>query len=402
VVPRLSLIALNAAGLQFWEYETLAENVAAGQGYVIARFGHLAFAFGDGNLYSFVAATVYVAIGHQPVVLAIVQAVLASLAAPVIFEIGRRAFGWKVAALGAGLAALHPGLLAYTLKLHPLGLDVLLMALSVLWIHRAADTRGRLLTGLALGMSLMTRPTFFLGGAVALAIRWVRSREHVVAIVVPLVVALAIAAPWVTRNWAVLGRPVFISTSLEDVWKGNNPIASGSSYLAGGSDVFSAAPPEVQYRFVTATELELNDVFASEIFGFVSAQPADFVALTARKFVYFWWASPQVGLLYPGGWLVPYQVYFALVMLFALVGAIVITQRGAAEERALLGSLVAISLTLAIIHALSYVEGRQRWGIEPLLLLLTARGVFAVAGAFGSDRHVVRNWFVRLSEARRL
>jgi len=50
LVPRLALLALNAQGLQVWEYETLAENVARGAGYVIPRFGHMAFAFGDGNL----------------------------------------------------------------------------------------------------------------------------------------------------------------------------------------------------------------------------------------------------------------------------------------------------------------------------------------------------------------
>ena len=27
------------------------------------------------------------------------------------------------------------------------------------------------------------------------------------------------------------------------------------------------------------------------------------------------------------------------------------------------------------------MEGRHRWGVEPLLLLLTARGIFVVAGS---------------------
>ena len=54
--------------------------------------------------------------------------------------------------------------------------------------------------------------------------------------------------------------------------------------------------------------------------------------------------------------------------------------RRLARGCALLGILVAISLTLAMVHALSYVEGRHRWGVEPLLLLLTARGIFVMAG----------------------
>src|SRR5262249_30087659 len=142
-----------------------------GHGYVITRFGHLAFAFGDGNLYSFFAAAVYQIVGHKPPVLAMAQAVLASLSAPVIFAIGERAFGGRVAVLGGALAALHPGLLAYTMKLHPLGIDALLMALIVLWVGRASDgLRSSLMAGLALGVSLMSRPTFFVAGLFSLAV----------------------------------------------------------------------------------------------------------------------------------------------------------------------------------------------------------------------------------------
>jgi hypothetical protein len=382
LVPRLIMLAAQPTGLEFWEYETLAQNVAKGYGYVIYRFGHLAFAFGDGNLYSFLAASVYVVSGHQPMVLAIVQAVLASLAAPVIFAIGMRAFGFPAAALGAGLAALHPGLLAYTMKLHPLGLDVLLMALLVLWIGRAGDgLRSGLTAGLALGLTLMSRPTFFLAGVVALVIRWRGARQILVPAMATLIVAGVLATPWVARNWALLGRPVFISTSLEDVWKGNNPFASGSGYLPSGENIFAAASPELQQRFRQGNELALNDVFAQEVVGFVSTQPADFAALVGRKFVYFWWISPQMGMLYPPAWLALYEMYAITIYAFAILGAIAIVRGGGSEQRNLLGILMAIALTVAIVHALAYVEGRHRWGIEPLVLLLTAHGVFAVAAA---------------------
>jgi hypothetical protein len=208
-----------------------------------------------------------------------------------------------------------------------------------------------------------------------------------------------IAAPWVVRNWVLLGKPVFISTSLEDVWKGNNPLASGSSYLPSGQDVFSAASPELQARFRAATELGLNDVFAHEVQNFITQQPADFVALVARKFVYFWWLSPQAGMLYPAAWLATYQTYATVILAFALVGVVAILRGGSAEERNLLGMLAAAALTLAVVHALAYVEGRHRWGIEPLLLLLTARGIFAVASSLRSARGTSQlRLFRRVSE----
>jgi 4-amino-4-deoxy-L-arabinose transferase-like glycosyltransferase len=383
LIPRLLIIASRPDGLEFWEYETLAQNIVGGQGYVIPRFGHLAYAFGDGNLYSFLSASVYQIVGHQPLVLAIVQAIIASLAPPVIFALGARAFSAPIAATGAALAALHPGLLAYTTKLHPLGLDVLLISLSVFWVGCAGNgLRSGLAAGFALGMTLMSRPTFFLAGVAALAVRW---RASLVRRPLPLIAALAIAAllacPWVVRNWVVLGRPMFISTSLEDVWKGNNPLASGSSYLPSGQDVFAAAPPELQARLEQSNELALNDVFGAEVVDFVSQHPGDFVGLVVRKFAFFWWLSPQAGLFYPAAWLTAYSWYAAAIFCFAIVGAVAIVRRGSLEERHLLGMLGAIALTLAVIHALAYVEGRHRWGVEPLLLLLTARGIFAVAAA---------------------
>jgi dolichyl-phosphate-mannose-protein mannosyltransferase len=379
--PRLVLLALRPDRLETFEYEPLAQNIIGGQGYVISRFGHTSVAFGDGNLYSFLAASVYLVAGHQPLVLAVVQAVIASLAAPVIFAIGARVFGWQVAALGAVLAALHPGLLAYTWKLHPLGLDVLLLALTVLWILRMNDgVRSGLMAGLTLGVTLMTRPTFFVASVAALGFRWLRTRRQVAPTLAAIAIALMVALPWVARNFALLGRPVFISSSFEDVWKGNNPMASGSSYLPSGKDVFSTASPELQARFTQASELDLNDVFTQEVVAFVSQRPSDFLVLTARKFAYFWWASPQMGLLYPPMWLTAYQSYAVVIFGFAIVGVVTILRVGSSEERNLLRILAAISLTLAVIHALAYVEGRHRWGVEPLLLLLTARGIFVVAG----------------------
>jgi hypothetical protein len=385
LIPRLVILAARGGNLDFLEYETLAQNIVAGHGYVISRFGNTTVAFGDGNLYSFVSASVYFVLGHQPIVLAVIQAVIASLAAPVIFAVGARAFARPVAGLGAAMAALHPGVLAYTTKLHPLGLDVLLLAMMLWWVGRAGKgMRNGLLAGLALGLGLMSRPTFFLAGLVAMAVRWRAARSSLKPLLAAIAVALVIAAPWVMRNWVLLGRPVFVSTSLEDVWKGNNPLASGSSYLPSGQDIFSAASPELQARFRNASELGLNDVFAQQVQDFVVHQPGQFAGLVARKFVYFWWLSPQAGMLYPAAWLTAYETYATVILAFAAAGVVAILRGGSPGERNLLGMLAATSLTLAVIHALAYVEGRHRWGIEPLLLLLTARGIFSVASSLWS------------------
>jgi hypothetical protein len=286
--------------------------------------------------------------------------------------------GTLVATLGAGLAALHPGLLAYALKLHPLGMDVLLLALMVLWIGRlGARRRDGLMAGLAMGLNLMSRPTFFMAGLIALALRWQTIRRHMAPALIAVTVSVAVAAPWVGRNWIRLSGPVFISTSLEDVWKGNNPAAIGSSYLASGQDMFTIMPTELRTRLRAASELELNDVYGAEVLAFVRDRPDQFAGLVAQKFVYFWCFSP--GLFYPAQWLTTYQVYDAIVLAFAVLGSVWIARVGSPEARRLLVLLITISLTISALHALAYVEGRHRWGVEPLLLLLTAQGLVAAA-----------------------
>jgi hypothetical protein len=371
---------MRHAALQSWEYETLAVNIAGGTGYVITRFGHDVLAFGDGNLYSFLAGALYASVGHQPLLLATVQAVLASLAVPVLYLIAERPFGPAKAALGAALAALHPGLLAYTLKLHPLGIDVLLLALVVLWtVTRPWSGRDRVVAGLTLGLTLMARPTFFVAGLAAWLARWYLHKRELRALLAASAIALTVAMPWVARNWSLLGQPLLISTGFEDVWKGNNIAATGSGYVAPGVTVFDVAPTRLQLQIRQLDEVHLNALFAEETGEFIQREPAQFASLVARKFFYFWWLPAEAGLLYPVAWLSAYQVYAVIMYTFAAVGAIGILRYGTGRERELLRTIAVIGLSLAVVHALAYVEGRHRWGLEPLVLLVAARGMFSVA-----------------------
>lgn len=387
IIPRIVLLIAGHASLQSWEYETLAQNIISGHGYTIMHFGRLSFAFGDGNLYSFFAGTVYMALGHKLLVLAFVQALVASVLGPLLFVIAERPLGARVAALGAALGALHPGLLAYTLKLHPLGIDALLLTALVLWLRHndAAKTRG-VMTGLTLGLNLMTRPTFFVAGLMAMALRWLRHESPARRVLLAVAIAGLVALPWVARNWAVLGQPVFMTTSLEDVWKGTNPRASGSGLLPGGRDVLSALPPAFAQRLEAVSELELNNLFGAEVVEFATHDPGALASLTVRKFFYFWWASPQQGLLYPAQWLHAYQLYAAVILGFGLIGAVSILRGASTDARSLLATIAAVSLSLAVVHALAYVDGRHRWGVEPLLLLLTAQGVFVAATWLARNR----------------
>lgn len=377
LLARLLILAFRSGDLEAWEYETLATNIASGNGYVISRFGHDVLAFGDGNLYSFLAGTLYASIGHYPLLLGVVQAVLASLAAPVLFVLAERPFGWQRAAVGATLAGLHPGLLAYTLKLHPLGLDVLLLSLFVYWtLQRQWSRNGSLMAGFTLGLNLMSRPTYFAAGLGLFLVRGLMRRTDARYLAAAAMVAVLIGMPWVARNWVVLGQPLLISTSFEDVWKGNNLAATGSSYVAQGKTIFDVAPKALQEQIAHSDELQANRTFAEATLAFIEHDPSQFASLLVRKFLYFWWMPQMAGVLYPSAWLTAYEVYALVIFSFAAIGAAAILQGGTADQRSLLSTILTLALFLAALHALAYVEGRHRWGIEPLILLITAHGLF--------------------------
>lgn len=125
--------------------------------------------------------------------------------------------------------------MAYTLKLHPLGLDVLLLAVLVWWsLRRSWSSADRVLAGLTLGLNLMARPTFFVAGLAAWIARLRMHPRELRAIVGAVVVAMVVVTPWLARNWVLLGQPLLVSTGFEDIWKGNNAVASDASYVAPG------------------------------------------------------------------------------------------------------------------------------------------------------------------------
>jgi hypothetical protein len=113
--------------------------------------------------------------------------------------------------------------------------------------------------------------------------------------------------------------------------------------------------------------------------AFIKGNPGDFVRLTLLKFFHFWWFAPQTGIEYPRSWLRTYQVYYTLVLAFALFGLWWVVVHG--ERRARLELVLPVVFVLAIagLQSLYYVEGRHRWGVEPFLLLLAGGGACAFA-----------------------
>ena len=233
-------------------------------------------------------------------------------------------------------------------------MDVLLMAMMVLWIMRGHESqRSGFMAGLATGMTIISRPTFVVAGVIALFASWHGGLRGEPAASFGRRHARAGDCDAVDCPQLFAARPTHLyrRRNLEDVWKGNNPSASGSSYLSSGEDVFSSAPLDMRERLSHSSEVTANDIFAREIVGFINAEPDHFASLVAQKFLYFWWRSPQAGLLYPAMWLSLYDAYAALIWLFAALASVAIVESSSSGRSHVLRALAAIGLSLATIHA---------------------------------------------------
>jgi len=136
------------------------------------------------------------------------------------------------------------------------------------------------------------------------------------------------------------------------------------------------APVEFMEKIYKMNEIEQYDFFYKESFKFIESNPVFFIKMVLKKFFYFWWFSPQVGLLYPGLWKIVYAAYYGILFstfIFGLYASLFKKTLGV--NRAVVASLSIFLFFTSLLHALFYVEIRHRWAIEPLMLIFSAFGL---------------------------
>jgi 4-amino-4-deoxy-L-arabinose transferase-like glycosyltransferase len=391
---RLAVIvwASGGASPQAFEYDTMATNLLEGRGYT---FGHLGIQYRSLHSavpYVFLNAVVCGVTGHRHTVLVLTQSLLGALLVLVVFHIGRLIFSVDTAAIAALLLAMHPGLIVYdTLKLHPLSLDALSIAASVLAVislDAGSPWWRRMGTGGVIGLALLERGTFILFalGAPFVAARALGlSLRAAVRFSAPLLLGVALLlGPLVIRNVLIHGVPVVMTTSGEHFWRGNHPGATGTSYTRDGQTVFNAADPAFRATVLALDEIGQMRAFAAAGREFWANSPGEAVGLYAKRVLYFFSMTPTTGLLYPPWYRRLYLLYYVVCAGAAVLGArSLVWHRGHPDRPTLLRVLLlACIVSVGLVQSVFYVETRHRWGVEPLILLLTAE---AFRKAFGGS-----------------
>lgn len=368
---------------ELWEYNRIAQSILAGHGFSMPYMMVTYYSYVT-PLHAWVSAAGFWLTGSQVPLMLAQMAAGAGLAVAVA-AISQRIFGnWMAAAVAGILIAIHPAFVLYnSTKAHSLAFDALFFALALLQSFRLAERptlRRALVFGLIIGIGTLSRGTVIIMGP--LGALWLLARSPGESrkilfrnLVFAGLLAAVIIAPWTIRNSLIHHRFVFlISTESEDFWLGNNPHATGHTLIDGENTVFSSLPPEERadlYR--QPNEMAQADWFSQRSRAFVKAHPGEFLRLWAVKFFHFWWYAPQTGTKYPGSWFYLYMIFYSALLVLAAVGVARIRHLGPPATH--LGWVVGIFLIgLSLLQSVYHVDGRHRWGIEPILVALSAGG----------------------------
>ncbi len=365
---------------QLWEFEEMANNLLAGRGLIRHQMGAPYYAYVL-PVYPLFTAAVYAVTAHSHTAILLIQCLIGAFAAIQVKVIGELVFeDPRVSMLGAWLTALHPPLILFSTRLHSLTLDVFAL-LWVLWawlrLLRAPRTTTAFHAGAAGGFALLSRGTAlaFLAWA-ATVTAWALRHQALRRIQVLAVAALvsgAVVLPWLIRNAIVLDRfPVLITTTGQSLWQGNNPNSSGSGYLPDGRSALDTLPQHALQKLKDLDESGQDRLFRDEAFRFIREHPRQAFGLYLKKLRLFWWAGPQTGLKYPHHYRILYGIYSAGVAALAVIG---LWQWRLLWCRPPGLLLIGFAVSISLLQSVYYVEGRHRWGIEPVLLLLAAAGL---------------------------
>lgn len=381
------------------EWDLIAHNLLEGRGFTYPHHGVIYHSY-IAPFSAWISAASYWLTGS--IAAAMLLQIAAGVALAVVTaHIAARLFGGWVAPLAAGLlVAVHPGLTIYSAtRSHSLAFDALFFALTLLQAYRLAErpTLGRALQlGAIVGVGMLSRATIVV--FLPIIAFWLLATSGRTAwpslarrMIVAAICAAAIVAPWSIRNSLLHGRFVLLLTTDSEVfWRGNNPLATGSSYVDRTRTIYAAMPrAEMEDLRRQPGELAQAAWFQARARAFIREHPAAFIRLTLRKFVQFWSFSPQTGVLYPRAWFHLYLAYYVAVLLLAAIGTWrVLRIGGDARHRAWL--VGAFLLALSALQSFYYVESRHRWGVEALVLAMSGGGAAVlwerVAGRRGPGR----------------
>jgi 4-amino-4-deoxy-L-arabinose transferase-like glycosyltransferase len=366
----------------FQEYESIANNILAGKGFVY-NFLNNPYASFCNPLYAWLCAAVYALTGHSYAAMLLIQSVVSVLLALVVFDVAKTTFDEKIGLYSAFLVSFHPGFVYYDVfNLVPLSIDSLFIASVTLLFMRYKDRPTALnmsIVGGLIGAGVLSRGIIgalmpFLSLYMLVFMRKIAVKERLKAVFFIVLATFLVIAPWIVRNYVIHKEILIISTTGETFWRGNNEYAVGTSFNKNGKTMMQLWPEDFKKKVYSLDEMGQKKFFEKEAMNFIRNNPLRFIKLYIKKVYYYWWFSPQSGIVYPGIYLHIYKYIYIFLIAFSVLGAAMAILFGEEVTRDNAFLLVFIFASICFTQSFFYVEGRHRWLIEPLLIIFFSYG----------------------------
>lgn len=380
------------------EYDTIARNLADGQGFILKPGGPRIL--WRPPLYIFVLAFFYRFMPHPYTAMVSFQIILVALTALVFFRTGESIVGRTASILSALFLSAHPLFVINVGRLMPEILFALMVSITFLLLRRYfCEDGGRwpLWCGLGLvigiGSLLKASYQFLLLFLVVWVILFYRRNippmRLAMSVAVMLGVMLSVLFPWTWRNYRVSGEVIIIDTSGGyTVWVGNRISTLGldddpltpEQRREIHRDIARILGVPYDNSFSVATTAWGSNVASKRLYAEALRNFADNPIGTARlwliKLYRFWFSyvGEKVGVQFS------IALFQVLLLLFALAGLWF-----AWRDHRPLGVLVMLPLYFQTLHMMSTANVRYTIPILGHVMLLAAYGVLRLTRLIGSN-----------------
>ena len=232
------------------------------------------------------------------------------------------------------------------------------------WRDRRFSISRGIAHGLIWGFLVLTHAVFVPLIAVWLAAIWWLERRSLRVVLYAAGVLLSgvvVNAPWVIRNYAVLGEPVLFRSNFGvELYNANNPLAQVGfrEYVATGAHTLQhpSGSPEVARRLRDLGEPAYNRAMTRVAIDWIVENPLRFFSLTVRRVLEFWF--PSSGRPFQG-------VVLGGVCLLGLLGMYPLWK----YRRAAAFLLLLTYLTFPGVYYILNAEHRHQTPLQPFFLL---------------------------------
>jgi hypothetical protein len=252
-------------------YDAFARSLASGHGY----------AFPDGTLTEYwpvgtsaAYGLLYAIFGLHYAVLATFQTLLGALIVALTWRLARP-LGYRSAAIAGWLTALWPLLIEFTTVLASelLFVALLLLAVNVWLAVRIPPVYRLILWGALIAAATYVRPTAWPLLLIFPLAQWLLEPKAATlwrSLLIPLVTAAALFAPWAYRSQVLFGKPVLVAANGGvNLWMGNNAAADGG-YMELPDKPFHS-------------EVERDQYYGHEAVKYVLTHPLNYLRLSLRR-----------------------------------------------------------------------------------------------------------------------